>query len=296
MVENVDVIVLGSCIMDFISYVPRIPKVGETIHGSRFATGFGGKGANQCVAASRLGSRCAMVGKLGQDSWGQAYRDHLQQEGIDISHLSQIDGQSTGIAQINVSESDGANNIVIVVGANNSLSVPDADLAAQHFPKARVLVCQLETPMSATIRALELFPGISILNAAPALEDTPQKLLQSPTIFCVNETEASLMTKLPVESVLEAKKAIEVLQEMGANTVIITLGANGAVFREKASLTTVHVKIPPVDSVVDTTGAGDAFIGALAHLLAKVENPDFSTHLTKTTIPIKKSFLAIFNV
>lgn len=215
-----------------------------------------------------------MIGKLGQDSWGQTYRDHLQQEGIDITHLSQIDGQSTGIAQINVSESDGANNIVIVVGANNSLSVPDADLAAQHFPKARVLVCQLETPMSATIRALELFSGISILNAAPALEDTPQKLLQLPTIFCVNETEASLMTKLPVESVQEAKKAIGVLQEMGANTVIITLGANGAVFREKGSSTTLHAKIPPVDSVVDTTGAGDAFIGALAHLLAKVDSPE----------------------
>uniref|UniRef100_A0A6B2EEY3 Ribokinase n=1 Tax=Phlebotomus kandelakii TaxID=1109342 RepID=A0A6B2EEY3_9DIPT len=270
MSENLDVVVFGSCIMDFISYVPRLPRVGETIQGSRFSTGFGGKGANQCVAASRLGSRCSMVGKVGQDSWGQAYRNHLQGEGIDITHLSLIDGQSTGVAQISVSEGDGANHIVIVVGANNSLSILDAECAAQRFSSAKVLVCQLETPMDATIRALELFPGTSIVNAAPALENTPRKLLQLPTIICVNECEATMMTKLPVESVQEAKKAIAALQEMGANTIIITLGANGAVFREKNSQDTFHVRIHPVDSVVDTTGAGDAFIGALVHLLAKL--------------------------
>ncbi|XP_059621853.1 ribokinase [Phlebotomus argentipes] len=268
--DHLDVVVFGSCNMDLISYVPRLPRVGETIHGSRFVTGFGGKGANQCVAASRLGARCAMVGKLGQDSWGQAYRDHLEQEGINISHLSVIDGQTTGVAPISVSESDGANHIVIIVGANNSLSVEDAKSAAESFT-ARVLVCQLETPIEATIRALELFPGTSIVNAAPALENTPQELLKLSTIFCVNESEAALMTKLTVESVEDAKRAVERLQEMGANTVIITLGENGAVFREKSSPHTLHARIAPVDSVVDTTGAGDAFVGALAHLLAKLE-------------------------
>uniref|UniRef100_A0A7G3AV23 Ribokinase n=1 Tax=Lutzomyia longipalpis TaxID=7200 RepID=A0A7G3AV23_LUTLO len=268
--EDFDVVVLGSCIMDFISYVPRLPQVGETIHGSKFATGFGGKGANQCVAAARLGSRCVMVGKAGQDSWGIEYRDHLQREGVDITHFGLIDGQSTGIAQINVSVSDGANHIVIVVGANNSLSVPDAEAAAAKFPRARVLVCQLETPVDATIRALELFSGVSILNAAPALENTHRKLIELPTILCVNESEAAIMTKLPVNTVQQAKNVIRELQKMGANTVIITLGSNGAVFCEKSSSTCIHVKISPMDNVVDTTGAGDAFIGALAHLLAKL--------------------------
>uniref|UniRef100_A0A1L8E1X0 Ribokinase n=1 Tax=Nyssomyia neivai TaxID=330878 RepID=A0A1L8E1X0_9DIPT len=270
MVEEFDVLVLGSCIMDFISYVPRLPRVGETIHGSKFTTGFGGKGANQCVAASRLTSRCAMVGKVGQDSWGHTYRTHLQGEGIDITHFSLIDDQSTGIAQINVSESDGANHIVIVVGANNSLSVGDADVAAAQF-NAKVLICQLETPIDATVRAMELFTGTSILNAAPALENTPQKLIELPTILCINEIEAAIMTKLPVQTVSDAKVAIEELQKMGANTVIITLGANGAVFREKSSSECIHVRTPHVDGVADTTGAGDAFVGALAHLLAKLE-------------------------
>ncbi|GAB0089632.1 Ribokinase [Sergentomyia squamirostris] len=270
MAINLDVIVFGSCIMDFISYVPRLPQVGETIHGTRFTTGFGGKGGNQCVAAARLGSQCAMIAKLGQDSWGQAYREHLQKENIDITHLSLIENQSTGIAQINVSESDGANHIVITVGANNSLDTKNAIDAVELMARAKVLVCQLETPIDATISALKHFSGVSILNAAPAPLNTSSDLLKLPTIFCVNESEATLITGMSVVNITKAKEAICLLQEKGANIVIITLGKDGAVFSEKSSSGYFHLNIDPVTACVDTTGAGDAFIGALAHLISKL--------------------------
>ncbi|XP_017024309.1 ribokinase [Drosophila kikkawai] len=273
MTESIDVLVFGSAIIDFICYTPRLPKPGETLHGSSFQTGYGGKGANQCVAAARQGSRTALVAKLGADSFGSDYLRQLAAEKVNVEHVQQLEGQTTGVAQIAVSEG-GENNIIIVVGANNSLSSNDVTKAQSLFEKAKVLVCQLETPVSSTETALKTFRGISILNGAPAMENTPPGLLQLACIFCVNETEAALMTRMPsIDTVEEAKIAVEKLLHMGANTVIITLGKLGAVLGN----TTMkledyqHVPAPRVapEKVVDTTGAGDAFIGALAHNIAR---------------------------
>ncbi|XP_055607432.1 ribokinase [Uranotaenia lowii] len=266
--KSYDVVVFGSCIVDFISYVPRLPKVGETLHGTRFATGFGGKGANQCVAAARLGSRTAMIGKLGNDSWGHDYLKGLQREGIDVDYVEVIDGQSTGIAQINVSDR-GDNQIVIVVGANNQLLEQDVVACDSLLQNSKILICQLETPMKGTVEALKRFNGISIMNAAPGTEDISVDLLKHSTIFCVNETEAALITGMQVETVLQAKAALLKLRDMGANIVIITLGEKGTIFAQKDSTKVKHVKPYKVDKVVDTTGAGDAFIGALAHFIAR---------------------------
>lgn len=253
------------------SYVPRLPRVGETLHGTKFVTGFGGKGANQCVAAARLGSRTAIIGKLGNDPWGSNYRKALESEGVNVDHVKIVEGESTGIAQINVAD-NGDNQIVIVVGANNSLLPADVGASADLLTRAKILVCQLETPLAGTLEALRTFSGTSIMNAAPAVENVPHDLLRLCSIFCVNETEAALITGVPVETVIQAKGALLKLRDMGCNTVVITLGDKGAIFAPKDDAKVAHVKPCKVDKVVDTTGAGDAFIGALAHFMAR--NPE----------------------
>lgn len=259
-------------LFDFLSYVSRsLPKEGETIHGTKFATGFGGKGCNQVVAAQKLGSKTAILCKLGDDSWGRDYRGHLERLGVETKFIETLAGESTGIAQICVSSETGANHIVIVVGANNRLAPGDVEESVELLNRSKVLLCQLETPIAGTVRALELMKhGISILNAAPGLRDLPESLLTLPTIFCVNESEAELITGISVSSVAEAKKALLCLRAMGCRTVIITLGGDGAVFQgEQPNSPVCHVRVPKVDNVVDTTGAGDCFLGALAHHLAR---------------------------
>ncbi|XP_020802945.1 ribokinase [Drosophila serrata] len=293
MAEPIEVLVFGSAIIDFICYTPRLPKPGETLHGNSFQTGFGGKGANQCVAAARQGSRTALVAKLGADSFGGDYLRHLIAEGVNVVHVQQLEGQTTGVAQIAVSDG-GENNIIIVVGANNSLSATDVSKAKSLFDEAKVLVCQLETPVPATEAALKEFRGVSILNAAPAMENTPQVLLQLASIFCVNETEAALMTGMPsIHSVEEAKEAVRKLVEMGANTVIITLGKLGAVLGDSKQCLGdyQHVPAPKVapEKVVDTTGAGDAFIGALAHNIAQHPQGELAEHVAAACVVASQS-------
>lgn len=251
----------------------RLPKEGETIHGTKFATGFGGKGCNQVVAAQKLGSKTAIICKLGDDSFGKDYKDHLTKLGVCTQRVEVVRGESTGIAQICVSNETGANHIVIVVGANEKLAPKDVEDNLELLTSSKVLLCQLETPIPATLRALEAFKGISILNAAPGLKVLPEGILKLPSIFCVNESEATLTTGLPVNSTEEAKVALLKLREMGCRTIIITLGADGAIFLEESSSGPVkHICIPKVDKVLDTTGAGDCFLGALAHALAKSGN------------------------
>ncbi|CAD7086557.1 unnamed protein product [Hermetia illucens] len=269
--EAVDVIVFGSAIVDFICYCPRLPKVGETLHGDRFSTGFGGKGANQCVAAARLGAKTAMIASLGDDQWGRDYLENLRKEGVNTDFVQLIQGETTGIAAINVSEG-GDNQIVIVVGANNKLSAQGLKDAVKKFTEPKVLICQLETPVTETIEALKLFSGVSILNAAPAMKNAPQDLIRFASILCVNESEAGLMTGMEVSSVQDAKGAIKRFIELGANTVIITMGGKGAVYSEAKSRKVIHVPVESVAKVVDTTGAGDAFIGVLAYFIAKHPN------------------------
>lgn len=227
------------------------------------------------MAAQKLGSKTAILCKLGADSWGMDYRDHLNALGVDTRFIETLPGESTGIAQICVSEETGANHIVIVAGANARLSLDEVTRNEELLKQSKVLLCQLETPIPGTIQALQLAKGVSILNAAPALKDLPESLLTLPTVFCVNESEASLITGLNVTSVEESKEALIKLKTMGCRTVIITLGGDGAVFQEEDSSSPVyHVRIPKVDNVVDTTGAGDCFLGALANFVAK-DNVDF---------------------
>ncbi|XP_037934670.1 ribokinase-like [Teleopsis dalmanni] len=265
-----EVLVFGSAIVDFISYVERLPRLGETLKGRKFATGYGGKGANQCVAAARLGASTAMIAKLGDDSWGNDYLEHLRQEGVDVEFTQQCKNETTGVAQISVSDG-GDNCIIITPGANDALNGEDVSKAEKLFTSCKILICQLEVPVESTLHALQAFKGISILNAAPALQNTPIELLKSATIFCVNESEAALMTgAYEIVNLEQSKEALMKLQEMGANTVVITLGSLGAVYvKSDKKNEFIHVPSITVEKVVDTTGAGDAFIGALAYFMAK---------------------------
>lgn len=272
-----EVLVFGSANIDLNCYVQRLPRTGETLHGHKFATGYGGKGANQCVAAAKMGAQTAMIAKVGDDAWGPTYVESMKKEGINTDHMEILKGETTGIAQICVAD-NGENHIVIVAGANNLLSVNDVTKARQMFDTAKILVCQLETPVEATLAALQNFKGISILNAAPALANMPLDLLKAATIFCVNENEASLTSGCGQISNLEEAKAVTIhLMEMGANTVIVTLGEQGAIYAiSSAPCTVIHVPTKKIDKVVDTTGAGDAFIGSLAYYMAKY--PELALH------------------
>lgn len=215
--DEVELLVYGSANMDLITYVilinqsinisyhlntvirnysyaERLPLVGETLEGHTFSTGFGGKGANQSVAAARLGARVALIAKLGEDYWAYKYEEQLLREGVIITHVKRCHGSVTGIAQIMVAN-NGENHIVIVPGANKLLGLQDIVAAKSMFAEAKILLCQLEVPVEGTLAAMKCFKGLTILNAAPALKDTPKELLESADILCLNETEAALMTQ-----------------------------------------------------------------------------------------------------
>ncbi|XP_074026978.1 ribokinase isoform X2 [Leptinotarsa decemlineata] len=264
------------------SYAPRLPNVGETIHGKEFVTNFGGKGANQCVAAAKLGGKTALVARVGDDVWGPKYVHNLNKEQVNTQNIKSTDNTSTGVAQIIVSEK-GENQIVIVAGANGKLSVEDVEEAQNSITNAKVLVVQLETSEQVAIRAIQFCRGISILNGAPALSKYNPQLLSLPTIFCVNESEASVFAGMPVNSAKDAETAALKLLSRGCNSVLITLGAQGAIYVDSKNKHFHHISCPEV-KCVDSTGAGDAFIGALAYLLAYEKNINIQQAIQKACI------------
>ncbi|CAK1582835.1 unnamed protein product [Parnassius mnemosyne] len=262
------VVVIGSCSVDFVTYSPRLPKPGETLHGHKFTTSFGGKGANQCVAATKLGANSYIISRLGDDQWGQKYKEYLKEIGVDVTHAAITSNSSTGIAQIAVAE-NGENQIVIVPGSNNLLCSNDVKEAENLIKSADVIVGQLETPLESTLEAFKLSKGIRILNAAPARKDI-DSILPYCSILCINESEASLLADFAVD-VSNAPLAINKLLETGCETVIITLGEKGAIFSSKHDKKYFQVFCESVIPV-DTTGAGDAFVGALATYLVSHKN------------------------
>lgn len=264
--EANSIVVVGSCMIDFTSYCDRLPKEGETIHGTEFKTAFGGKGGNQCVAAAKLGGNTIFVAKVGSDSWGVQYVENLKSLKVNSKFVQVTPDSTTGIAQINVASS-GANQIVIIAGANKFLNEQDVENARDVITKAGVVVCQLETSPEVAVKTLELCKGTSILNGAPALSACDSKLFTLPTIFCVNESEASVFINNPVHCLKDAENAIAILLSKGCNTVIITMGSEGSLLASKSSPGPKHIPTRSVNCI-DSTGAGDAFIGSLAYLIA----------------------------
>lgn len=259
--------VVGSSNIDLIAKVPRLPTLGETLVGHSFHLGYGGKGANQAVMAARLGAQVVMVTKVGRDVFGEGTLENYRQQGIDSAHVLFDDARFSGVAPIFVDD-DGRNVIVIVPGANMGLTPDDVRRSQDAIRSAAMLICQLEIPVESTLEALRIgrAAGIrTILNPAPAAV-LPDDLLGLADYCVPNETEAELLTGLPVASIDDARAAARALLTRGPKTVVITLGERGALLVDRESVSHYPaVGVPAVDS----TGAGDAFVGSLAVFLAE---------------------------
>ncbi|XP_038074729.1 ribokinase-like [Patiria miniata] len=270
----IDVVVVGSCNTDLISYVNRLPRPGETIHGSKFSVGFGGKGANQCVMAAKMGAKTVMIAKVGDDTFGHETIKNFKNCNVITDFISITQEAATGAAPIAVDE-EGQNSIIIVSGANLLLTASDAEKAIGGIKTAKVLLCQLEVNPETSLAAMKIARdrGITtVLNPAPAIADLHPDFFKFCDIICPNETEAELLTGLQVTNVEEAKIAAKKLLEKGCKKVIITLGGQGSLLATSDS-EPVHVPARAVKAV-DTTGAGDCYVGALAYYLAV--KPDLS--------------------
>ena len=257
--------VVGSINMDLVVRAPRFAHPGETIIGESFVTIPGGKGANQAVAAQRLGGTVAMIGGVGEDAFGTAMAHGLAEEGIDVRHVDVRGGWASGVALITVN-ADGENTIVVVPGANGTLTVDDVTLARDVILAADILVLQLEIPMAVVHAAATVAHDagrLVILNAAPAAA-LPDSLLPLVDYLIVNETELFIVAGPAAQ---DQQTAVRGLQERGAGSIVVTLGGAGARLLPRQGAPTL-VRAYVVD-VVDTTAAGDAFVGAFAVALSE---------------------------
>jgi len=243
--------------MDLISYVSVLPKPGETITGNSFQSSFGGKGANQAVMAALLGDKVAFVGKIGDDLYGSQMIKNFEKSNIDISHLFIAKNTSSGLAMIFVS-SGGQNTIVVTPGANDLITPEEVRKASKVIQNAKVLLVQLEIPMESTLEALKIAKTspnkvTTILNSAPAKSALPDHIFQYVDILCPNETELSIITGLPVNSLEEIKKATKSLLERGVKQLIVTLGADGSLLVTPNKV--VYIPAAKLSSpVIDTAG------------------------------------------
>ncbi|CAI8737598.1 ribokinase [Pseudomonas sp. IT-232MI5] len=261
-----NVVVIGSLNMDLVTRAPRLPVGGETLIGHSFATVSGGKGANQAVAAARLGAQVAMVGCVGNDDYGVQLRNALLAEQIDCQAVSTV-ADSSGVALI-VVDDNSQNAIVIVAGANGAMTPAVIDRFDAVLQAADVIICQLEIPDATVGHALKRARALGkvvILNPAPASRPLPADWFTAIDYLIPNESEATVLSGLSVDSLESAESAASQLIAMGAGKVIITLGAQGSLFADGQRFE--HFPAPKVKAV-DTTAAGDTFVGGFAAALA----------------------------
>src|SRR5271156_1818399 len=259
--------VVGSANVDLTTFNDVFPRPGETIFGKKFDLGFGGKGANQAVAARLCGATVAMVAKVGSALFGPATIKNFQSQGIDASHVRIAEGVSSGVAPIFV-EPGGQNRIIVVKGANDTLRPADIDAAAETLKTADAMVLQFEIPLGTIYYAVEFANKNKIrciVNPAPA-QPANLEALRTADYFIPNESEAETITGLPVHSVEEAKLCATALLQKGFARVILTLGSRGSLLATKES---VEIFAPFAVTPIDTTGAGDAFIGSFAVFLGE---------------------------
>jgi ribokinase len=287
--------VVGSANIDLTTFADRFPKPGETIFGQKFDLGFGGKGANQAVAARLCGADVFMVARVGSDLFGPATIENFQKLGIDTTHVKQVEGLSSGVAPIFV-EPNGQNRILVVKGANDALKPADVDAAAETLKAADCIVLQFEIPLETVYYTIAFARkhGIRcILNPAPG-QPVEMRALTDLDYFVPNESEAETITGIAVRNVEGAKKCAEKLVGAGIRRVIVTLGANGSLLSGRG--VSEHVSAFAVKSI-DSTGAGDAFIGSFAVFLAEgapeldaVRRANLYAGLSTTGVGTQKSF------
>jgi ribokinase len=252
---------------DFVLSVERRPAPGETVTDARLATHNGGKGANQAAAAALLGASVAFLGRVGDDGFGGPLVRALADKGVDTSLVQEVTGSSTGAAFITVTP-DGENAITVAPGANRRLTAEDVDAVSGYIGEAQVLVAQMEVPPEVVLRAVDVAVGSGtrpLVNLAPPFK-VPRALLEKLDPLVINEHEAAFLLGERVEGVDGALDAAPRLLSLGPGSVVVTLGEDGAVFSGGESAQ--HLMAPKV-KVVDTTGAGDVFVGALAARLAE---------------------------
>ena len=267
------VAILGIYAADLAFTAKRQPAMGETLIGSRFAMGPGGKGSNQAVAAARAGAKVTFISRVGKDAFGDVALAMYAKEGI-ATRIPQDSQYSTGAAYIFLEEGTGANAIIVVPGAAGQVGLADVEAAKDVITSSAVFMVQLETPIEAAMAGLKMAKGagaITIFNPAPAtkLDDAIYQYCD----YCTpNESEAWLLTGVEVKDLDSARKAADVLLVKGVGTALITLGGQGALLHGKG--VSVHIPIFSAGKVVDTTGAGDAFNGGLAAALSKGIAPE----------------------
>lgn len=263
-----DIAVIGSNMVDLISYITRMPAEGETIEAPDFKMGCGGKGANQAIAAAKLGAKVLMLTRVGNDVFADNTIENFRKHGIDSRYILKSEA-SSGVAPIFV-DPESHNSIIIVKGANNLLSPADIEAAKQDILKCKLIVLQLEIPTETVYYAIEFGKQHNIpvlLNPAPAQPDLVLEKVKSCEFIVPNETELSLLTGMPVDNEDDIKNAAHALQQAGVKNVIVTLGSKGALWLneqgQERRFASVSVKAQ------DTTGAGDAFIGCFSHVYVK---------------------------
>ncbi len=287
--------VVGSANVDLTTFNDVFPRPGETIFGKKFDLGFGGKGANQAVAARLCGANVGMVAKVGSDLFGNATIKNFESLGIDATYVRIAEGVSSGVAPIFV-DSSGQNRIIVVKGANDTLSPEDVDAAAPLLRKADTIVLQFEIPLRTVYHTVKFARanGIRcIVNPAPS-QPIDFKEVGAVDYFIPNESEAEAITGMPVRSIDEAKKCAEFLLREGIQKVVITLGERGSLVAGSDSM-----ELIPAFKVqaVDTTGAGDAFIGSFAVFMSEglpekeaLTRANLYAALSTTKVGTQKSF------
>jgi ribokinase len=267
MTRSPRIAVVGSANTDLTTFGDAFPRPGETIFGKSFDLGFGGKGANQAVAARLCGAEVVMVAKLGNDLFGEATVKNFASFGIDTSHVRIVDGVSSGVAPIFV-EPNGQNRIIVVKGANDTLKPADVNAAATTLQGVDTIILQFEIPLETvyyTVQFARKHNIRCIVNPAPA-QPVHLAELAAADYFIPNETEAEVIAGLPVHSIEEAKRCGAALLQQGFHKVILTLGARGSLLVTGAAAELVS---PFPVNPTDTTGAGDAFIGSFAVFIAE---------------------------
>jgi len=259
--------VIGSNMVDLVTYVARMPVRGETVEAPSFEMGHGGKGANQAVAAAQLGASVMMVTKVGDDMFADNTIRNLAGFGVDTRYVGRVAGRSSGVAPIMV-EPSGENSILIVKGANNDLSPADIEAAADDLKQCDLILLQLEVPLETVYAAIAFGKrhGVkTLLNPAPAVPEINVDKIRDVTFLVPNETELAILSGMPVETEAQIERAARFLLAKGISTVIVTMGARGAMLVSPEQVRLIApVKVKPVD----TTGAGDAFVGAFARFFA----------------------------
>lgn len=273
--------VVGSFNVDVTCFAPKLPRHGETVSGSFVQMSAGGKGFNQAAAASRSGGNVKMVARIGKDELTQMAHDCFKKFHVSEKYVREVEGKNTGSAFIEVDETNGENRIIVVKGANGALTDKDVYEAEEDFKDCDIIITQLETEIETVKAAAELaekFGKQIILNPAPCKE-LPPEILRKVDFFTPNETEAEFYSGVHIENEEDAKRAAEKIMQLGVKNVIITLGKKGAYYKtadEDGLVPSITVK------AVDTTGAGDAFNGALA--VAISEGKDIKSAIEYATV------------